>query len=121
MDKNLPLLRFLGVLALACGIYLSIKAEPPVGHLVMALGCAILALTAHRHAASHPDDSLICRCYQGAALLMKLTAAVIVINTLSPGIFPHATPLLTMGGAIMAMTVARRLDEPTEAQRRDRT
>ena len=122
MDKHLPLLRFVGVVLLACGIYLSIKAEPPVGHLVIAAGCAVLAFAAHRHTAVRPDDSFIRRCYQGAALLMKLTAAVIVVNTLTAGpVFPPATPLLTMGGAILAMTVARRLDEPADEESRDRT
>lgn len=122
MDKRLPLLRFIGVIVLACGIYLSIKADPPIGHLVIATGYAVLAFAAHRHAAVHPEDSFIRRCYQGAALLMKLTAAVIFVNKLAAGpVFPVAMPLLTMGGAILAMTVARRLDEPADEQRRDRT
>lgn len=120
MDRHLSLLRFVGVVVLACGIYLSIKAQPPVGHLVIAIGCAVLAFAAHRHATSHPGDIVIRRCYQGDALLTKLTAAVIVINTLAAGaVFPAATPLLTMGGAIVVMTVARRLDEPADEQSRD--
>lgn len=109
-------------MVLASGMYFSIKTEPSGGHLVIAVGCAILAFTAHRHAAAHPDDSVIRRCYQGAALLMKLTAAIIVVKNLSDSdVFPHATPSLTMGGAIMSMTVARRLDELAHAQHRNPT